>query len=58
MSDETVSFNIDNETMMDMLKRAASQERTVYEFRTTETEAGRELDTVLDITEHVESLEE
>jgi hypothetical protein len=56
--DEEVEFNIDKATLMDILKRAASQPRTVVEFRTQETEdGGRELHNVIDITEHVEKLE-
>lgn len=54
---ESVTFNIDKETLLSLLKRAASQERTVLEFRTVETDDGPVLDSVLEITEHVEELE-
>jgi hypothetical protein len=56
--DDQVAFNIDPETMMDILRVAASRERTVVEFRTRDGPDGRMLDTVLDITDHVESLED
>lgn len=53
-----VSFNLDRETLMEVLKEAASKERTVVEFRTSENEEGeRKLDKVMEITEHVEVLE-
>lgn len=55
---EPVSFNLDRETLLDILKRAASQKRTVVEFRTTEGDDGaRELSKVIEITDHVEELE-
>ena len=54
---ESVTFNIDKETLLSLLKRAASRERTVLEFRTVETDDGPVLDSVLEITEHVEELE-
>ena len=55
---ESVTFGIDKETLLSILRRAASQERTVIEFRTTESDDGRTLDSAMDITEHVEKMEE
>jgi hypothetical protein len=53
-----VSFNIDSETLIGILKEAASKKRTVVEFRTSENDEGdRELNKVVEITEHVEKLE-
>jgi hypothetical protein len=53
-----VSFNIDSETLIGILKEAASKKRTVVEFRTSENgEGDRELNKVVEITEHVEKLE-
>lgn len=47
------------ENLSQILKHAASQERTVIEFRTTETEAGfKHLSHALDITEYVGKLED
>jgi len=57
MTDE-VDFNIDKETLLSILKRAASRERTVVEFQTNERDGERVLDRALDITDHVQSLEE
>jgi len=58
MSDNSaVTLGIAKDDLLDILRHAASQERTVIEFRTTESDNGRELDQALDITEHVEQLE-
>lgn len=47
------------QNLTEILSHAASQERTVIEFRTTETEQGaRHLSHALDITDHVEELED
>ena len=56
-TNDTVSFSIDKQTFLSILKHAASRERTVIEFRTIEQDGERRLDTALDITEHVEHLE-
>jgi len=60
MTDETepVTIGLDEQTLLQLLRRASSQERTVLEFQVSETEDGPVLDTILDITDHVESLEE
>jgi hypothetical protein len=52
-----VGFGIDKETLLSILQRAASQERTVIEFRTTDDGDDRELETAVEITEHVAELE-
>lgn len=45
--------------LQEILAHAASQERTVIEFRTTETESGnRYFSNAMDITEHVGELED
>ena len=45
-------------TLKSILAHAASQDRTVIEFRTTETASGRRhFTSALDITEHVGELE-
>lgn len=55
---DTVALNIDPKQLMSMLRHAASQDRTVIEFRRTEQADGtKALDTALDITEHVKDLE-
>lgn len=55
---ETVTFGIDKQTLLSILQRAASQDRTVIEFRTKERDDGETvLDSAMDITEHVEVLE-
>lgn len=56
--DETVAFNISPEKMTAILAEAASKPRTVVEFQTRETEDGRELYQALEITQHVEQMEE
>lgn len=55
---EDVEFSIDKANFMEILRRAASQERTIIEFQTTETDGVRELDTAMDITDHVSALED
>lgn len=52
-----VTFSLDKETFLDIIKHAAGQERTVVEFKTRETDNGRELHHAADITDHVVSLE-
>lgn len=54
---ESVRLGIDSDTLLDILKVAASRERTVVEFQTHEVDGQRELDFAMDITEHVEQLE-
>lgn len=45
-------------TLSEILAHAASQERTVVEFRTKETESGRRhLAHAMEITEHVSEME-
>lgn len=54
-----VQFSIDKESLMGILKEAASKERTVVEFRTRQTDdGGRELHHAIEITEHVDILEQ
>lgn len=54
-----VSFNIEKETVLDIFRHAASQRRTVIEFRTEEQPDGSfALNSAMDITEHVEVLED
>jgi len=57
MSDEEVTFNIEPSTILSILKRAASKERTVVEFRAEEKDGEMQLSKALDITDHVEVLE-
>lgn len=55
---ERVAFNLSPEQMTAIFAEAATKERTVVEFRTREMENGkRELHKALEITEHVEELE-
>lgn len=56
MTDEVIN-GLDKETLLSILKKAASQERTVVEFRTVDRDGERVLDRALDITDHVDSLE-
>jgi broad-specificity NMP kinase len=59
MTDENkVGFNIDKESLLSILRTAASRERTVVEFQTVERHGERQLDQAIDITEHVKQLEE
>jgi hypothetical protein len=51
---EAVEINFTPQKLLEILKHAASQERTVVEFRKDE---GGNLDSVIDITDHVETLE-
>lgn len=46
------------QSLKQILAHAASQERTVVEFRTEEVGGKRHFSTALDITEYVEILEE
>lgn len=47
------------ESLKSILSYAASKDRTVIEFRTSETESGRRhLSHALDITDHVDELEQ
>ena len=59
--DESSDFALlgfDKETMLSILKRAGSQERTVVEFQTVENEDGElVIDHVKEITRHVAELE-
>lgn len=56
---DPVTFGIDKQTLLSILQRAASQERTVIEFRTKERDDGETvLDSAMDITEHHTKLEE
>jgi hypothetical protein len=59
VSDEAVGIPPNTrETLKQILAHAASQDRTVIEFRTTETASGRRhFSHALDITEHVAELE-
>jgi len=57
MAEDEVEFNLSKETLLSILKRAASQDRTVVEFRTEVIDGERSLHRALDITDHVESLE-
>lgn len=57
MADE-VTLNLDKESFIDILRRAAGRDRTVIEFQTTVEDGQRVLDSALDITDHVESLED
>lgn len=54
---ETVKLGIDKQTLLDILKHAASRERTVIEFQTNIVDGERQLDTALEITDHVNELE-
>lgn len=46
------------QSLKSILARAASQDRTVIEFRTNETESGgRHLSHAIEITDHVDELE-
>jgi len=55
---EQTILGLDKDSFLSIMKRAASQERTVIEFR-TEIEGGqRVLDRAMDITDHVEVLED
>jgi hypothetical protein len=58
MSDDSVILGLDKETFLEIMKTAASQERTIIEFRTAERDGETVLDRAMDITEHVEVLEE
>jgi len=53
-----VTFGIDKETLLSILRRAASQERTVVEFRTEYDGEQRKLSSALEITDHVKTLED
>lgn len=57
--DEPAVFNISPQEMTAILCEAATKERTVVEFQTRERPDGtRELHQAMEITEHVERLEE
>lgn len=57
--DEPAMFNISPEEMTSILCEAAKKERTVVEFKTRRRDDGRrELYQALEVTEHVEALEE
>lgn len=57
--DEPAVFNIAPEQMTAILCEAATKERTVVEFQTREQADGtRELHQAMEITEHVERLED
>lgn len=57
--DEPAEFSISPESMTAILCEAAQNERTVVEFQTQVREDGvRELHRAIDITNHVEKLEE
>jgi hypothetical protein len=56
-STEKVTLAIDKETLLDILKHAAGRERTIVEFQTNVVDGERQLDTVLEITDHVNELE-
>lgn len=56
---EPVAFPSETkEALMEILRRAASQDRTVVEFQRTEGENGPVLSHAAEITEHVNKLEE
>lgn len=57
--EEPAVFNISPEEMTSILCEAAKKERTVVEFQTRRNNEGRrELYQALEITDHVEALEE
>jgi len=57
--DEPALFNISPEKMTSILCEAAKKERTVVEFKTRRNNEGRrELYQALEITDHVEALED
>lgn len=56
--EESVAFNITPEQMTEILAEAASKERTVIEFRTREVHGRRELHRAVEITDHVEAMED
>jgi hypothetical protein len=56
--EESVAFNLTPEQMTSILAEAATKKRTVVEFRTQNTEEGRELHQALEITDYVKELEE
>jgi hypothetical protein len=57
--EERVVFGLDPDKMTEILCEAATKERTVVEFRLSENADGREvLDTAVEITEYVETLED
>lgn len=62
MTDETDDVGVPptfRDTLKEILAHAASQERTVIEFRTTETAAGnRHFSNAIDVTEHVSEMED
>jgi hypothetical protein len=56
---ERVIFGLNPEKMTEILAEASTKDRTVVEFRRNENKDGEKvLDTALEITEHVEKLEE
>ena len=58
-ADEPTLFNISPKEMTSILCEAAKKERTVIEFKTRSNDEGRrELYQALEITGHVETLEE
>lgn len=54
MTDDEVTFSIDKETLLNILRHAASKDRTIVEF----TREDGELKYAKEITEHVEALED
>ena len=55
---QEVSLNLDKRDLLSILKTAAAKERAVIEFRTEEVNGERQLNHAIEITDHVESLEE
>lgn len=59
MSDDEVAVTLDKANLLEILTYAAGRDRTVIELRTTENADGeRELSHAIDISEHVEAMEE
>lgn len=56
-SPQSVDFGISKETLLEILRLAASQDRTVVEFHTTGEGENRSLSKVMEITDHVDELE-
>jgi len=58
MAEDQTILGLDKDSFLSIMKRAASQERTVIEFRTEKKDGQRVLDRAMDITDHVEVLED
>jgi hypothetical protein len=57
-NDSSVRLGIDKQDVLSILRTAASKERCVIEFRTDMQSGERTLSTAIEITDHVEALED